>query len=154
MINGMIRTLRAIALSLVLAAPSLLAQETRFEVSFAASAHAAPLTGRVFVALAKAQSPEPIRQIGSYTGRTPFFAADIDRLAAGRAVTIDASSAGFPAHSLKELPAGDYYAQAIANVYTQFHRADGHVIWAHMDQWEGQNFTRSPATTSRWNLPG
>ncbi len=144
MINGMIRTLRAIALSLVLAAPSLLAQETRFEVSFAASAHAAPLTGRVFVALAKAQSPEPIRQIGSYTGRTPFFAADIDRLAAGRAVTIDANSAGFPAHSLKELPAGDYYVQAIANVYTQFHRADGHVIWAHMDQWEGQNFTRSP----------
>ena len=30
------------------------------------------------------------------------------------------------------------------NVYTEFHRADGHVIWAHMDQWEGQQFVISP----------
>jgi hypothetical protein len=28
--------------------------------------------------------------------------------------------------------------------HTEFPRADGHVIWAHMDQWEGQNLTRSP----------
>ena len=34
--------------------------------------------------------------------------------------------------------------QALVNVYTQFHRADGHTIWAHMDQWEGQRFNRSP----------
>jgi hypothetical protein len=34
--------------------------------------------------------------------------------------------------------------QAVLNVYTEFHRADGHVIWAHMDQWEGQQFSRSP----------
>jgi S-formylglutathione hydrolase FrmB len=30
------------------------------------------------------------------------------------------------------------------NVYTEFKRSDGHVIWAHMDQWEGQKFTVSP----------
>jgi hypothetical protein len=34
--------------------------------------------------------------------------------------------------------------QAVLNVYTEFHRADGHVIWAHMDRWEGQEFSRSP----------
>jgi hypothetical protein len=45
---------------------------------------------------------------------------------------------------LREVPAGDYYAQALVNVYTEFHRADGHTIWAHMDQWEGQQFNRSP----------
>ena len=42
------------------------------------------------------------------------------------------------------MPAGDYYVQALLNIYTEFHRADGHVIWAHMDQWEGQQFSRSP----------
>jgi hypothetical protein len=42
------------------------------------------------------------------------------------------------------LPPGDYFVQALLNVYTEFHRADGHVIWAHMDQWEGQNFDLSP----------
>jgi len=145
----MTRPFPAIAFSLFLASP-VLAQETRFEISFSASAHAGPMerdtriTGRVFVALAKAETPEPIRQIGSWTGQTPFFAADVDQLAPGRAAIIDSRSPGFPASSLKEVPGGDYYIQAILNVYTQFHRSDGHVIWAHMDQWEGQNFTRSP----------
>jgi len=32
----------------------------------------------------------------------------------------------------------------MVNIYTQFHRSDGHTIWAHMDQWEGQRFDRSP----------
>ena len=45
---------------------------------------------------------------------------------------------------MANVPAGDYYVQALLNVYTEFHRADGHVIWAHMDQWEGQSFNRSP----------
>ncbi len=34
--------------------------------------------------------------------------------------------------------------QALLNVYTEFHRADGHVIWAHMDQWDGQHFNWAP----------
>ena len=29
-------------------------------------------------------------------------------------------------------------------VYTEFHRADGHVVWMHDDQWEGQRWNRSP----------
>ena len=29
-------------------------------------------------------------------------------------------------------------------MYTEFHRSDGHTIWAHMDQWEGQQFNKSP----------
>jgi hypothetical protein len=32
----------------------------------------------------------------------------------------------------------------VINIYTEFRRADGHTIWAHMDQWEGQQFNRSP----------
>ena len=64
----------------------------------------------------------------------------------GRSVpaVIDAGTLGYPLKSLKELPAGEYYVQALVNVYTEFHRADGHTIWAHMDQWEGQQFNKSP----------
>ncbi len=57
---------------------------------------------------------------------------------------IGATTLGFPARSLGDIPAGDYYVQALLNVYTEFHRSDGHTIWAHMDQWEGQQFNRSP----------
>ena len=135
--------LRLILLFLAAAAMAL-AAEPRFEVSFAAPAHDGPITGRIFVAIGKAESPEPIRQVGSWTGKTPFFAADVEALAPGRAAVIDASSLGYPAASLKDVPAGDYYVQALVNVYTRFPRADGHTVWAHMDQWEGQQFTRSP----------
>ncbi len=135
--------LRLILLFLAAAAMAL-AAEPRFEVSFAAPAHDGPITGRIFVAIGKAESPEPIRQVGSWTGKTPFFAADVEALAPGRAAVIDASSLGYPAASLKDVPAGDYYVQALVNVYTRFPRADGHTVWAHMDQWEGQQFTRAP----------
>src|SRR5262249_44522948 len=46
--------------------------------------------------------------------------------------------------SLAQMPAGDYYAQAMLVPYTKFSRADGHVIWVHNDQWEGQQFNASP----------
>ena len=134
---------RRIVWLLCLALPAM-AQDSKFEISFPASVHAGPITGRVFVALARRDTPPPISQIGGWISQTPFFAADVDDLAPGHAAMIDARATGFPLNSLKELPAGDYYAQALVNIYTQFHRADGHVIWAHMDQWEGQHFNRSP----------
>jgi Putative esterase len=57
---------------------------------------------------------------------------------------IDATTRGWPLESIAQLPAGDYTVQAVLNVYTTFHRADGHTIKAHMDQWEGQHWNRSP----------
>jgi hypothetical protein len=132
-------------LSFLLALPLALGlAQPKFEISFPAAAHAGPITGRVFVALSPREAPEPIQQVGSWNGQTPFFAADIDALQPGAAAVIDSRALGYPANSLRDVPAGDYYVQAIINVYTQFHRSDGHVIWAHMDQWEGQHFTRSP----------
>jgi hypothetical protein len=34
--------------------------------------------------------------------------------------------------------------QPFVNVYTKFSRADGKTVWMHMDQWEGQDWKRSP----------
>ncbi len=30
------------------------------------------------------------------------------------------------------------------NIYTEFKRTDGHTVWLHMDQWEGQDWKHSP----------
>ncbi len=115
-----------------------------FAVSFPASAHAGPITGRVFVVVARDSAPEPRVLAGSFAQTTPLFGMDVSDLAPGETAVLDGSTPGYPVDSPAELPEGDYWAQAILNVYTQFHRADGHVIWAHMDQWEGQRFNRSP----------
>src|SRR4030067_1123146 len=58
---------------------------------------------------------------------------------------------GFPLDSIKEIPAGEYIVQAVLNVYTTFHRSDGHVVKMHMDQWEGQQWNTSPGNL--YSLP-
>src|SRR5581483_1188121 len=73
-----------------------------------------------------------------------IFGVDVDAMKPGQPVVFEGGVAGYPVHRLRDLPAGDYFVQALLNVYTEFHRSDGHVIWAHADQWEGQQFNRSP----------
>jgi enterochelin esterase-like enzyme len=120
----------------------------KIEVSFPASASSKPITGRVIVILTRNGSREPRLQIGWWNQRIPFFGADVNQLKPGEPAIIDPNTLGFPLKSLCELPSADYYAQALLNVYTEFHRSDGHTIWAHMDQWEGQQFNLSPGNLS------
>jgi enterochelin esterase-like enzyme len=136
----------ALLLLLLLFSLRVLAQAAgpRFEVSFPAEAHAQPITGRVFVIIARRDHPEPRLQAGWWFQQIPIYGADVSQMQPGQAAVIDAATLGYPFKSLTDLPAGDYYVQALINVYTEFHRADGHTLWAHMDQWEGQQFNKSP----------
>ena len=101
-----------------------------------------PITGRVYFMVARTDEREPRLQIGR-TG-TPFFGRDVENLAPGQAAIIDATDLGTPVASLKDLPPGDYFVQAFVNVYSEFKRADGHTVWMHDDQWEGQHWNVSP----------
>jgi hypothetical protein len=116
----------------------------RFEVSIAAGSAQGAVTGRIFVVVAKTREPEPREQVGDWQSHVQFLGTDVNGLAPGAAAVIDADTLGFPFKSLRELEPGDYFVQALLNVYTEFHRSDGHTIWAHMDQWEGQQFNASP----------
>ncbi len=120
------------------------AATTSFRVTFPDSLRSKPVTGRMFVVISRDSSPPPRLQAGSFVQTVPMFAVDVDSLAPGEAATIDGSTPGYPLKALSDLPPGDYFVQALLNVYTQFHRSDGHTIWAHMDQWEGQQFNTSP----------
>jgi len=127
-----------------MAAQSAAGTGTKFEVSFPAAVHGEKITGRVFVFIAKKNEPEPRLGIDGLGDAGLMFAVDVSALTPGQAGVVDASALGSPLRSLRDVPAGDYYVQALVNVYTEFHRADGHTIWAHMDQWEGQQFNLSP----------
>lgn len=136
--------LAALLLTLAAAVGHAALPQTQFEVSFPASAHSKPITGRVYVMVSDEEDPEPRFQVGSWGSHPPFFGADVHQLKPGQAAVLDGSTIGYPTRTLKDLPAGDYYVQALVNIYTEFHRSDGHTIWAHMDQWEGQQFNSSP----------
>lgn len=117
--------------------------EPVFTVSFSASARSEAVTGQVYVAISKVNDQQtPIRQAGP-TG-APLFSVAVDQLAPGTDVRFSAATAGHPVATLADLPAGDYWVQPFVNVYTRFPRADGHTVWLHMDQWEGQNWRTSP----------
>ena len=135
------RLLSAIAFCLAFMPSPASAADTRFKITLPTFRQ--PVTGRVFVIISKVDNPEPRLQAGSWKQHAEFIGRDVD-LGPGQSVTLDALTLGFPLRSVRELPAGDYYVQALFNVYTQFQRADGHTIFAHMDQWEGQQFSKSP----------
>ena len=116
----------------------------RFKVSFPASLHAEPITGRVFVAISNRETPEPRLQVGFWGDTSPLFGADVVQLKPGETALIDGATLGYPLASLADIPAGDYYVQGLINIYTQCHRSDGHTLWVQLDQWEGQQFNRSP----------
>jgi hypothetical protein len=103
-----------------------------------------PTSGRLFVIFGRTDAREPRFQAGSYGGSVPFYGMDVDAWRPGTPTTVDARVLGFPFEDLAHMPAGDYYAQALLNVYTQLHRADGHAVWVHADQWEGQHWASSP----------
>ncbi len=116
----------------------------RIEISFSEGARSQAVTGRVFVAISRVNDPQrsPIQQTGE--NGVPLFGADVQGWAPGTRFAIDAAAFGYPILSLKDIPAGEYWMQPFVNVYTKFVRADGNTVWLHMDQWEGQNWKRSP----------
>lgn len=101
-----------------------------FSVSFTSAAHAGPVTGRLVVVVSKLPQPEP-RMLVSPSGPA-IFGVDLEQVRPGQTVIVDGAAASYPM-SLAELPAGDYYVQAVVDVYTQVHRADGHTIWVRMN---------------------
>jgi hypothetical protein len=118
--------------------------QSGFEIVVDRTARAEPTTGRVYVAISRTNDARrtPIEQAGQ-TG-VPLFGVSVDALVPGKSVLVDARAFGHPLQSLRDLPRGEYWAQPFVNVYTRFARADGHTVWMHMDQWEGQNWRRSP----------
>lgn len=135
------KTLRILVVSACLGLGSTVPAQ-RFEISFTDDVRATATTGRIYVMLAQSKRREPRFLIGR-TG-APFFGVDIEKLRPGAKAIIDGDTLGSPIESLRDLPSGEYFVQACLNVYTEFKRSDGHTVWLHMDQWEGQSWVRSP----------
>ena len=117
----------------------------RIEVTYPASLNAGPLDGRVLVAISTTDKPEPRFQIDEEEAKSQqLFGVQVDGLKPGAPATVDSATLGYPVQSLKELHAGDYFVQAVFNIYETFHRADGHVVKLPPDRGEGQQWNRKP----------
>jgi len=129
--------------ALLFHAPTCLAArgDARVEISYDKAVGSNPITGRVILIIARSERPEPRFQIGP--NATPIFGVDVENLQPGQAAVVDQTTFGHPVDSLTQLPAGDYYVQAMLNVYTKCQRSDGRTLWVHWDM-GGRFFNVSP----------
>ena len=120
------------------------AQAPRFSISFPAQLSAQPLDGRMLLLLSTDPSEEPRMQINDTPKTQMVFGVTVDGLKPGEPVIVDDKAWGYPIRSLNDVPAGDYYVQALLNVYETFHRADGKTIKLAADRGEGQHWNLAP----------
>src|SRR5437899_6217154 len=87
----------------------------RVAISFPAARSAQPIDGRVLLFISDEGKTEPRSQSDQYRANStrPIFGIDVDGLAPGADAMIDASVRGWPAPSVKDIPAGEYYVQAL-----------------------------------------
>jgi hypothetical protein len=122
------------------------ASPLRFAISFPAARSAQPLDGRVLLFISNDGRTEPRLQTDQYRANStqPIFGVDVDGMKPDANVYVDESIVGWPVHSLRDIPAGDYFVQAMLSRYETFRRADGHTVKMPMDQGEGQQWSRKP----------
>lgn len=114
----------------------------RFAVSFAGINEAQD--GRVYLLLSTDPSDEPRMQIDDTPNSQIIFGVDVDGLKPGQSVLVDEHVDGYPIRSLRDLPAGEYFVQAVLHRYETFHRSDGKTVKLPMDRGEGQHWNVAP----------
>jgi hypothetical protein len=154
--NVMFFSLVVIFFSSVLTMPSCSAKKgpvakLKFAISFPAERSKTALDGRMLLMISKSGDSEPRDQISDGAKTQLIFGIDVDGLQPGQEAVIDASAFGYPLQSIAEIPAGEYYVQALLNKYETFHRSDGHTVKLPPDMGEGQRWNAKPGNL--YNTP-
>ena len=117
----------------------------RFEISFPAEMSPIPLDGHVLLLISNDGEKEPRFQLSyNATESQQVFGADVESFTAPTPAIFDASTLGYPAVSLNDIPAGDYWVQGVLNIYETFHLANGHTVKLPPDKGEGQHWNVKP----------
>jgi hypothetical protein len=125
----------------LLIVPASLGRAQRIEVTVPS---AKPLNGHLILVFAKSDESEPRMQLSEDYLSAQGFGVDVENSAPNRPVVVDAKTFGYPRRSLADLDAGDYFVQAVFNVYEQFHLASGKTVWLPPDKGEGQHWNQKP----------
>jgi hypothetical protein len=120
------------------------AAKLKFSISFPAERSNTALDGRMLLMISKNGETEPRFQINDGNATQLLFGVDVDGLLPGAEAIVDATAFGYPLKSIAEVPAGEYYVQALLNRYETFHRSDGRTVKLPPDKGEGQRWNAKP----------
>ena len=116
----------------------------KFAVSFPAERSSTPLDGRLLLLISTNNDQEPRFQISDGPSTQQVFGLDVDGLKPGASAIIDHTAFGYPRRSLSDIEPGEYWVQALLNIYQTFHLADGRILKLPPDRGEGQQWNRKP----------
>ena len=94
--------------------------------------------------LATNDKKEPRDQINFGLNTQLAFGVDVEGMKPGQEIIVNDSTFGFPVRSIKNIPPGDYYVQALINRYETFNLKNGKVVKLPPDQGEGQHWNIKP----------
>lgn len=139
--------MKRIGLACSVAAAALIAapvSSESFRVTIPANAPQAQYDGRVLLILTPNGEKEPRFQVGADYNAAQVLGVNIDALKRGDGVTIGSSVLGYPAKSLKDVPKGEYFVQAVLHKYDTFRLANGKVVKLPAARGAGQNWRLEP----------
>ncbi len=120
------------------------ASKLRFSISLGQQKGRNAIDGRLLLIISTDNSKEPRFQINEDLTTQQIFGIDVEGLKSNQVATIDDTAFGYPRRKLADVPAGDYWVQAVFHVYETFKRADGYTVKLPMDRGEGQQWSKAP----------
>lgn len=115
-----------------------------FSISFTKELSEQAQDGRLLLLLSNNDKDEPRFQINDGLTSQLIFGIDVEGLKPGDEVRIDEKAFGYPIPSIKDVPSGEYYVQALINRYETFTLKTGHIVKLPPDKGEGQQWNRKP----------
>lgn len=115
-----------------------------FRISIADSLNQPELDGRLLLLLSKTNRAEPRMLINDAAGTQIVFGINTDNWQPGSDRYVDHHAFGHPIERLANVPAGEYYVQALLHKYETFHLQTGHTVKLPMDRGEGQHWNIAP----------
>jgi hypothetical protein len=116
----------------------------KFAISFPAARSGSPLDGRVLLLISTDDKKEPRFSVNDSAGTQQVFGIDVEGLVPEREAVVDGTAFGYPRHNLAAIEPGEYWVQAVLNIYQTYHLKDGRTLKLPPDRGEGQQWNRKP----------
>lgn len=115
------------------------AKPQTFRIQISAELKQEILDGRLLLLISSNNSKEPRFQISDATNTQMVFGKDIENWQSGTSQLISEDAFGYPLERISNIPAGEYYVQALMHKYETFKLKTGHTVKLPMDRGEGQH---------------
>jgi len=132
----------ALAIALVLSGAA--SQAVTFDLELPQEAPEESYDGRLILIIAASDDKDPLDQVSPDYDAAQIFGINVEDWQPGSRERIDSDVLGFPARSIRDIPEGEYYVQAVLHKYDTFNLSNGKTVQLPAARGAGQNWRKEP----------